>query len=159
VNEENETPTVADLPPSERAKALLPATGPLLALLTLVLLAGFAYSSNRTDEAQRKADRENRQLLALSTARFAYATNKSVCGFRKLAEQSIDAQHAVIKRSKQALADPTISPGARARNLKAKHVAEQAIRMSESFLDSQVTVPYTYDCRGLPTHPPPETRP
>lgn len=161
-NEPVEAPpalTVEDLPPREKLRAQLPAIGAILGMLALVLVAGIFYTSQRADQAQRKAARENRELLRVSTARFQYATNRSVCGFRRIADSGIAAAKLAIKRSDAALADPTSSPGVKARNRKAKSDAELSIRRAEDFKSTQVTVPYNYDCHTLPARPPVDTLP
>jgi hypothetical protein len=159
-------PTVEDLSRQERLKAVLPATAALLALFAL---AGFfvvlyvGYQSDQDRHARERAllvvQNHNRQLFDLSTSRFQYATNRSVCGFRKLARDGIEADRTVIARSNSALADPTASSGTKKRNLKAKRDAVSAIRQAQAFLATQVTVPFDYDCSKLPPKPPPETRP
>lgn len=101
---------VHDLPRSEQVKALLPATGAILALLALFGIA-FVLWSNQQRDADRKAferktARQQVQLVVaqrtarsaqlkaeqarrLSDARFAFSFNKLACTLRKVSDQTI----------------------------------------------------------------------
>lgn len=152
-------PTVDDLSRQDRLRALLPATSAILAMLAIVLIVAFAYSNRKQEETARQARANTLRLFKISTARFQYATNRSVCGFRKLIADGVKQERAVIARSNAALSDPTINAGSKQRNAKAKLAAEQGIKRAKQFSKSQVTVPFDYDCHQLPESPPPETHP
>lgn len=99
-----------------------------------------ADQERRQDQARRALEQKFNQALRISNAQSGYSINKSVCGFRSLVEPT-------LKSYKAAAADETLSESARARNAK-------RIRDAERFLDSQVTVPASFDCANLPKKPP-----
>lgn len=150
--------TVHDLPMREQLKAYLPATSAILGMISILGLVLVLYVSNQRDADQKQREKIAAGILRISTARFSYATNRSVCGFRQIADDAIAANRQVIARSTAALRDPDASAGAKARNQKAKRDAEAAIVKAQAFKLTQITVPFDYDCAKLPTTPPPETR-
>lgn len=97
-----------------------------------------------TNEKFRQAliisNRKFQQAILISTQQSAYAQNKSACGFRELVKKT-------RQRATATLADPKALP-------QAKAAARQSLADIRQFLETQVTVPSTFDCDLLPTSPP-----
>lgn len=120
-------------------------------LCVIVLWIAIDHANTNRDHAQARSnqqfakalivtDRKFRQALDIATQQFAYVTNKSVCGFRKLADDG-------IVRAQKVLKDPTAPHASRV-------AARKAIQQARAFKLTQVTVPSDFDCATLPKNPP-----
>lgn len=120
-------------------------------LCIIVLWFAIDHSNDNRDAVQHRAnqqfakalivtDRKFHQALDVTTQQFAYAINKSVCGFRGLATD-------VKKRAVATLNDATSTASAKAR-------ARQAIRQTDALLATQVAVPSGFNCARLSKNPP-----
>lgn len=113
------------------------------AVLALAAVVGLIYllialDANRESDAAARA--RDRQIAVLALAQRDYSINRSVCGFRALANGQ-------LVRARQAVKDPRTEAGARQRS-------RAAIKQLRQFLDTQVTSPPSFDCRTLPSKPP-----
>lgn len=110
--------------------------------ITLLLVLVF---NHRIEDARKAATARSQVVRNLSDARFAYSINRSVCGFRDIADDT-------IKRSESALHDPAAKAGTKDRN-------RQAIADAIRFKATQVTSPADFNCASLPKKPPRDTHP
>lgn len=151
-------PTIEDLDGRERVRALLPATGAILAILALFAVAGGWWTQQQRDADRRAFEKrierqaavlsatqrtaitaQQRATLArrLSDARFAYSFNKLACTLRSVSTQTIDRL------------ESTKPPG-----------YKEAVRFWVRLRDNNVPIPdKPGTCKGLPKHPPPDTAP
>ena len=97
-------------------------------------------SNQQFRHAMISSNTKFQQALRISNAQSAYAQNKAACGWRAFTAP-------VLKSYQDAAKDPTLSDSARARN-------DKRIKTTQEFLESQITVPPSFDCTKLPKRPP-----
>lgn len=116
--------TVHDLPLREQVKAFLPATAAILSLVSIIAVALAIWTLQQ--ETQTRSE-------------VSYSINRSVCGFRRLANDSIKRAELILSAS-----------GRNAPSAAVRKSSETAISQARSFLATQVTVPRNFDCARLP---------
>lgn len=98
-----------------------------------------AHSNAQFRRSLIVTDRKFREALHVQARLFAYSTNKSVCTLRPFLQAARAARLAAVKN---------------ATNEKDRALNEKAASTYKRLIDSQVTVPSTFNCASLPKNPP-----